>query len=81
MLDHAALVQRLRTGQVRGAALDVLENEKLTTLSPEQQARFDYLRTAPNVVLAPHIGGWSFQSYERINAVLARKLARIFGAE
>ncbi|SDX65212.1 NAD(P)-dependent oxidoreductase [Hymenobacter psychrophilus] len=74
VLDHAALVQRLRTGQVRGAALDVLENEKLTALTPEQQARFDYLRTAPNVVLAPHIGGWTFQSYERINAVLARKL-------
>ncbi|RPD48539.1 phosphoglycerate dehydrogenase [Hymenobacter sediminis] len=74
VLDHAALVQRLQTGQLRGAALDVLENEKLATLSPEQQARFDYLRTAPNVVLSPHVGGWSFQSYERINQVLARKL-------
>ncbi|WP_019948113.1 NAD(P)-dependent oxidoreductase [Hymenobacter aerophilus] len=79
VLDHAAMVSRLRTGQVRGAALDVLENEKLAGLSPEQQARFDYLRTAPNVVLAPHIGGWSFQSYERINAVLARKLAAFLG--
>ncbi|RFP63965.1 phosphoglycerate dehydrogenase [Hymenobacter lapidiphilus] len=75
VLDHAALVSRLRTGQIRGAALDVLENEKPTTLTPGQQARFDYLRTAPNVVLAPHIGGWTVQSYERINAVLARKLA------
>ena len=81
VLDHAAVVQRLRTGQMRGAALDVLENEKLTTLSPEQQARFDYLRAAPNVVLAPHIGGWSFQSYERINAVLARKLAAFLGLD
>ncbi|NVO85051.1 NAD(P)-dependent oxidoreductase [Hymenobacter terrestris] len=75
VLDHAALVSRLRTGQIRGAALDVLENEKLATLNAEQQARFEYLRTAPNVVLAPHIGGWTVQSYERINAVLARKLA------
>ncbi|MBT9395176.1 phosphoglycerate dehydrogenase [Hymenobacter sp. NST-14] len=79
VLDHAALVARLQTGQVRGAALDVLENEKLTTLTAEQQARFNYLRAAPNVVLAPHIGGWSFQSYERINAVLARKLAAFLG--
>ncbi|RSK50319.1 NAD(P)-dependent oxidoreductase [Hymenobacter rigui] len=74
VLDHAAVVQRLQNGQLRGAALDVLENEKLTTLSPEQQTRFDYLRTAPNVVLSPHVGGWSFQSYERINRVLADKL-------
>ncbi|UYZ64418.1 NAD(P)-dependent oxidoreductase [Hymenobacter weizhouensis] len=74
VLDHAAVVQRLQTGQLRGAALDVLENERLATLTPEQQARFDYLRTAPNVILSPHIGGWSFQSYERINQVLARKI-------
>lgn len=74
VLDHAAMVQRLQTGQLRGAALDVLENEKLAMLTPEQQSRFEYLRTAPNVVLSPHIGGWSFQSYERINKVLAEKL-------
>ena len=74
VLDHAAVVQRLQTGLLRGAALDVLENEKLLTLSPEQQARYDYLRTAPNVILSPHIAGWSFQSYERINQVLARKI-------
>ena len=57
----------------------MLENEKLTTLSAAQQARFDFLRAAPNVVLAPHIGGWSFQSYERINAMLARKLGAFLG--
>ncbi|MET4106241.1 NAD(P)-dependent oxidoreductase [Hymenobacter sp. UYP22] len=79
VLDHAAVVQRLQTGQVRGAALDVLENEKLTTLSLEQQSRFEYLRTAPNVVLSPHVGGWSFQSYERINRVLADKLRLFLG--
>ncbi|GGG42664.1 NAD(P)-dependent oxidoreductase [Hymenobacter glacieicola] len=74
VLDHAALVRGLQAGQLRGAALDVLENEKLATLSPEQRARFAYLAAAPNVVLSPHVGGWSFQSYERINTVLARKL-------
>ncbi|RSK34700.1 phosphoglycerate dehydrogenase [Hymenobacter metallilatus] len=79
VLDHAAVVQRLQTGQLRGAALDVLENEKLGTLTPEQQNRFEHLRTAPNVVLSPHIGGWSFQSYERINKVLAEKLGVFLG--
>ncbi|MDF7811219.1 NAD(P)-dependent oxidoreductase [Hymenobacter sp. YC55] len=74
VLDHAALVQSLQSGQVRGAALDVLDNEKLATLNPEQQARFSFLSTAPNVLLSPHIGGWTFQSYRRINEVLAGKL-------
>jgi D-3-phosphoglycerate dehydrogenase len=81
VLDHAALVQGLREGQIRGAALDVLENEKLATLNPEQQARFDYLSSMPNVILSPHIGGWSFQSYQRINEVLARKLKAFLGAQ
>ncbi|WP_303311744.1 NAD(P)-dependent oxidoreductase [Hymenobacter sp. BT730] len=75
VLDHVALVRALQSGQVRGAALDVLENEKLPALSPEQHARFEFLATAPNVVLSPHIGGWTHQSYERINQVLAHKIA------
>jgi D-3-phosphoglycerate dehydrogenase len=80
ILEHAALVQALQSGQVRGAALDVLENEKLATLNPEQQARFDFLTEAPNVVLSPHVGGWTFQSYRRINEVLAGKLKEFLAA-
>jgi len=74
VLDHAALVRGLAAGTVRGAALDVLENERLGTLSPEQQAVFDFLKNAPNVVLSPHIGGWTHQSYARINEVLVEKI-------
>ena len=82
VLDHAALVAGLRTGQVRGAGLDVLDNEKLATLTPAQQARFAYLEAAPNVVFSPHIGGWTHQSYARINAVLTRKIrAFLAGAD
>jgi D-3-phosphoglycerate dehydrogenase len=79
VLDHAALVAALQSGQVRGAGLDVLENEKLDTLTPAQQATFKFLRTAPNVVLSPHIGGWTHQSYHRINEVLAAKIAAFLG--
>ena len=74
VLDHAALVRGLRAGTVRGAALDVLDNERLDRLSPAQQATFGFLKTAPNVVLSPHIGGWTHQSYARINEVLTAKI-------
>ncbi|MBD2721008.1 NAD(P)-dependent oxidoreductase [Hymenobacter armeniacus] len=80
VLDHAALVAALQAGAVRGAALDVLDNEKLNTLTAAQQATFDYLKTAPNVVLSPHVGGWTFESYARINEVLAEKI-RAFRAQ
>lgn len=80
VVDQAALVARLQGGRVRGAALDVLANEKLATLTPAQQASFDYLRQAPNVVLSPHIGGWTHQSYLRINEVLVAKIKVVLGA-
>jgi D-3-phosphoglycerate dehydrogenase len=80
VLDLAAVVAALQSGQVRGAAFDVLENEKLATLSPEQRARFDYLAQAPNVVLSPHIGGWTHQSYVRINEVLVAKIGKLLGS-
>ena len=80
VVDQAALVAQLRGGRVRGAALDVLDNEKLPTLTPAQQATFDYLRQAANVVLSPHIGGWTHQSYVRINEVLTAKIGAFLGS-
>ena len=77
VLDLEALVAALESHQVRGAALDVLENEKLATLTPTQRARFAYLSQAPNVVLSPHIGGWTHQSYVRINEVLTAKISQL----
>ena len=74
VVDQRALVALLQEGKIRGAALDVLENEKLQTLTQEQREHFDWLAQAPNVILTPHIGGWSHQSYVKINEVLTRKI-------
>ncbi len=73
----SAVVRGLESGKVRGACLDVLENEKLATLTPNQQAAFDYLRQSDRVVLTPHIAGWTHESYIRINEVLVRQLKEI----
>ncbi|GAA3960720.1 NAD(P)-dependent oxidoreductase [Hymenobacter antarcticus] len=74
VLNHAALVAGLQAGTVRGAALDVLDNEKLWQLTAAQQANFEFLKRAPNVVLTPHVGGWTHESYARINEVLVEKI-------
>lgn len=76
-----ALVDAVNSGKVMGAALDVLENEKLETLTPEQKSAFDALIAMPNVLLSPHVAGWSFESYERINKVLVDKINRLIGKE
>ena len=77
VLDTAALVQHLKNGKVRGAALDVLEYEEMSFefLNFESLPKpFHYLQQADNVVLSPHIGGWSFESKEGHARVLAHKI-------
>lgn len=69
-----ALVEGLKNGKIIGAGLDVLENEKLNTLSAIQQQNFDYLAQSPQVILTPHVGGWTYESYERISEVLGDKI-------
>ncbi len=71
------LLQTIESGKVKAAALDVLENEKLDTLTPAQKETFDRLILSDKVLLTPHVGGWTFESYERINAVLVEKIAAL----
>jgi D-3-phosphoglycerate dehydrogenase len=70
------LVAAMKEGKVKGACLDVLENEKLNKLTIEQKASFDYLVTHDNVILTPHVAGWSTESYVKINEVLRDKIKR-----
>jgi D-3-phosphoglycerate dehydrogenase / 2-oxoglutarate reductase len=74
VVDQDALVAHLQAGTLKGAALDVLENEKLHTLTEHQLQNFNYLVEADNVVLTPHIAGWTHESYVRINEVLVEKI-------
>ncbi|MCF2506184.1 2-hydroxyacid dehydrogenase [Dyadobacter sp. CY107] len=69
-----AVVKGLESGKILGACLDVLENEKIGKLTSAQQEAFDYLRASDHVVLTPHIGGWTHESYVRINEVLVEQI-------
>ncbi|MCF2497550.1 MULTISPECIES: 2-hydroxyacid dehydrogenase [Dyadobacter] len=69
-----AVVNGLKSGKILGACLDVLENEKISKLTDAQQETFDYLRASDNVVLTPHIAGWTHESYVRINEVLIEQI-------
>ncbi|MBD0259136.1 MAG: phosphoglycerate dehydrogenase, partial [Cytophagales bacterium] len=76
----AGLAAALESGKVRGACLDVLENEKLATLNPTQRAAFDTLAASERVLLTPHVAGWTHESYRKINLVLVEKIARFAAA-
>ena len=62
VVDTGALIDALRSGHVSGACLDVLENEKLTTYSEKEKAHFASLISMDNVILSPHIAGWTVES-------------------
>jgi len=77
----ADLVEALQTGKILGAGLDVLEYEKLsfeTLFESDKPAAFDYLLKAENVLLTPHIAGWTFESHEKLAQVIVDKIKSIY---
>ncbi len=68
------LTLAMEQGNVRGAALDVLEQEPPFSKNGDTTAWYQRLRTMDQVILTPHIAGWSTQSYERISEVLLKKI-------
>ena len=78
------LVLALKSGKILGAGLDVLEYEKSSfenlfsrNLIPDA---FQYLITAENVLLSPHVGGWTQESKEKLAQTIVAKIKIKFSA-
>jgi D-3-phosphoglycerate dehydrogenase len=78
----ADLVEALKTKKILGAGLDVLEYEKLSFESLFQDGNipeaFQYLLKADNVILTPHIAGWTFESHEKLAQVIVDKIKAVY---
>jgi D-3-phosphoglycerate dehydrogenase len=72
--DTAAVIQALKNRQIAGAALDVLENESLSTYTAEEQEQLNWLLQQSNVLVTPHIAGYSHESFYKMSNILADKL-------
>ncbi|MDP5092535.1 MAG: 2-hydroxyacid dehydrogenase [Polaribacter sp.] len=76
------LVKALKSGKILGAGLDVLEYEKTSFenfFSDENiPEAFQYLIDADNVILTPHIAGWTVESHEKLAQTIVDKIKKIF---
>ena len=82
------LVEALKSGKILGAGLDVLEYEKasfenlfknnVTSSAVEMPVAFQYLIKAENVLLTPHVAGWTIESKEKLAQTIVNKIKMKF---
>jgi D-3-phosphoglycerate dehydrogenase / 2-oxoglutarate reductase len=73
VLDEQALLQALKSGRLGGAALDVLDSEP--DVSPDNPL-IAFTRQSPRLLIVPHIGGNTAESFAKTEVFLARKIVQ-----
>jgi D-3-phosphoglycerate dehydrogenase len=78
----ADLVAALQNGKIRGAALDVLEYEKSSFenlfTDKDLPEPLQYLIRAKNVLLTPHVAGWTVESHQKLAQTIVDKVRKLY---
>jgi D-3-phosphoglycerate dehydrogenase len=74
VVDTSVLIEKIKNGHIKGAALDVFENENPIAFSENEKEQMEYLLNSPLVMCSPHIGGLTFQSFTKTSQIIAKKM-------
>ena len=74
IVETKALLNAMDQGIVRGACLDVFENEKAHTFSTYEENLYSNLFERENVILSPHVAGWTYESKEKLSRLLLERI-------
>ena len=78
IVNIADVTNALITNKIIGFASDVLPNERIDRLNKIEKAEFEKLMSLKNVILTPHIGGWTHESYKKISIGIASKILKFY---
>jgi D-3-phosphoglycerate dehydrogenase len=70
----SAIWQGIKGGKISSYACDVLENENFDRLSKEEKSLITEMTSENQVIITPHVAGWSKESYYKIATVLSEKI-------
>jgi len=77
IVEEPALIQALESGHLAGAGLDVISGEPLVDSS---HCLVEFARSHPNLMITPHIGGNTVESFEKTEVFLAKRLVQSLGS-
>lgn len=77
VINTMDLIHALEEGQLAGAALDVFENEKPSTMKEDEREMYRRLFAFENTLFTPHVAGWTIESKRKLAETILRKIRNL----